>query len=221
MNKKDFLMNVSIRLRRTSDEPPSARTSIGAPAFWVEREQQPADLTRRFVDSFRAHGGEIELFSTDDHLRCGLDEHLHTLSPQVVGAWGLTADWPVDVEGVLAAWNTVRWDQSRSEAFARVQVSVTGCKWGIADTGTVVMESSHTQGRGAHMLPTVHIVLMRETQIRLRLGEALSSLTEQNKQSGLPASVHFVSGPSRSSDIENDQSIGVHGPARVIILLCK
>jgi L-lactate dehydrogenase complex protein LldG len=48
-----------------------------------------------------------------------------------------------------------------------------------------------------------------------RLGDAFESIRQRR---ALPSSINCISGPSRTSDIENDASIGVHGPAQVTVL---
>ncbi|WAH38037.1 LutC/YkgG family protein [Alicyclobacillus dauci] len=221
MNKADFLANISSRLGRQTNDPPSPRQVAGVPEFWADRVLDAPELTARFVESFAGLGGEIECFDSESALVDRIDSFLTELAPTRVGAWGQRANWSVNVERVLEKWDALRWDQTTPQEFANVQVSVTGCTYAIADTGTIVMTSSESQGRGTHVLPLVHLVVMTGDQIRLRLGEVFHLLTENAASAGgsLPAYTHFVSGPSRSSDIENDQSIGVHGPARVVVFL--
>lgn len=221
MNKTDFLTRIANPLRRQVGQPPSARTAIGVPEFWSIREMSPKARADRFIDAFTTLGGEVKCFNSNEELSTGLENLLQELAPEQVGAWGRNAHWAVRVDETLDKWNTVHWDESSPVEFSRVQVAVTGCMAAIADTGTIVMSGEGPQGRGTHVLPLIHIVVLSQEQICLRLGEVLSTLSDRasDDKTALPASVHFVSGPSRSSDIENDQSIGVHGPARVIVLL--
>lgn len=218
MNKTEFLSNISHRLGRKLGEPQSPRQVMGVPDFWINRKLVLDAKITRFVENFATLGGEIELFDSPSLLLDGLNDFLTELSPRQVGAWGNEAEWPIDVETVLNRWDALRWNETTPHDFASVQVSITSCTYAIADTGTLVMKSNPFQGRSAHILPLVHVVVMTKGQLRLRLGEVF---TELNQSEPLPASVHFVSGPSRSSDIENDQSIGVHGPARVVVFMVK
>ncbi|WAH44319.1 lactate utilization protein [Alicyclobacillus fastidiosus] len=211
------MANVATRLGRTLGAPPSPRPVVGVPEFWAQRSLAKEALVARFTERFTALAGDIEFFDTEAELLNRLDGLILELSPRQVGAWGRTADWRVDVEPILAKWSALRFDETTPHEFADVQVGITGCMCAIADTGTIVMTSDRAKGRGTHVLPLVHIVVMTEDQVYLRLGEVFPALPPDR----LPASVHFVSGPSRSSDIENDQSIGVHGPARVTVLMLK
>lgn len=223
MNRQEFLSNIAHRLGRELEQPASQRTVVGVPEFWADRTLSKDDLVDRFEAHFTALGGELFRFNNSEELCHCLEEMLSDLQPNCVGAWGRSAEWTVDVESVLDHWQAVRWDESTSNQFASVQVGITGSLYAIADTGTIVMKSGMAQGRGAHILPLVHIAVLKSDQLRLRLGEVLQELNLEEAHGNpgikLPASVHFVSGPSRSSDIENDQSIGVHGPARVVVFL--
>nr|WP_280959728.1 lactate utilization protein [Alicyclobacillus acidocaldarius] len=102
-----------------------------------------------------------------------------------------------------------------------MDVGITGAVCGVADTGTLVVTTGGVAGRTVHQVPLVHLVVMREIQIVQSLGDAMARLREVAPSGRIPAYVHFISGPSRSSDIENDQTIGVHGPARVICFLLQ
>lgn len=221
MNKADFLANIRTRLHRAEGEPASARSAIGVPDFFANRTFTPAQCTERFIESFTGLAGELECFDTEAQLLQSLDDFLTELGPNRIGSWGEDAEWPISLQALLDKWDAIRWDETTPQDFQSVDVSVTGCAYAIADTGTIVMTSSPAQGRGVHVLPSVHVVVMREDQIVLRLGEVFASLTGEENRAPLPASVHFVSGASRSSDIENDQSIGVHGPARVVVMLLR
>lgn len=214
MDKQSFLTNIAQRLDRVIGQPPDNRMSIGVPDFFAQRTMSNNEQLDRFETQFTAQGGALVRAQDIHSLQHSLNEYLVDLGATSVGSWGRTAAWTVDVESVLDQWNAVRFDETTPSEFAKVQVSITGCAYAIADTGTIVMMSGKGQGRSAHVLPLMHIVVIHASQIRLRLGEVLQELSACEQP--LPSSIHFVSGPSRSSDIENDQSIGVHGPARVV-----
>jgi L-lactate dehydrogenase complex protein LldG len=62
----------------------------------------------------------------------------------------------------------------------------------------------------------MHVVLLDSSRIVARMGEAFEKLARART---LASSLIFVTGPSRTSDIENDLTIGVHGPASVVVLI--
>ena len=100
------------------------------------------------------------------------------------------------------------------EAAASSRVGVSEMEWGLADTGTVVQDATDPALRLASTLPEIHVALLPVDRIRPSLADVLPKLDPRSAPY-----ISFVTGPSRTSDIENDSTIGVHGPAAVIVIL--
>ncbi|HSB61184.1 MAG TPA: LUD domain-containing protein, partial [Vicinamibacteria bacterium] len=92
--------------------------------------------------------------------------------------------------------------------------------WAAAETGTLVLESDRERHRLASLVPTAHVALLEAGRIRRTLGEVLRALGEQGRD-GLSRTVTFVTGPSRTSDIELTLAIGVHGPAELQVVIVE
>lgn len=93
-------------------------------------------------------------------------------------------------------------------------LGVTGAQMAIAETGTLVLESDRERHRLTSLVPPVHVCILEARDIRQTLGEVLEIL-----QSDLSRTITFVTGASRTSDIELTLAVGVHGPGELHVIV--
>ena len=117
----------------------------------------------------------------------------------------------------ISVWNSQA-DENWKARAAEADIGVVMADYATAYTGSVTVLSSPEKGRSVSLLPTVLIIIIPVDRLYTRLGETLDRFDEAGREN-LPAGIHFISGPSRSSDIENDLTIGVHGPGIVYGLI--
>ncbi|MBI4455652.1 MAG: iron-sulfur cluster-binding protein [Acidobacteria bacterium] len=96
-----------------------------------------------------------------------------------------------------------------------VAVGVTGADYALADTGTLVLETSGQRGRLLSLLPPVHVAILYAERV---LPDLASFLLQAR---GISSAVTFVTGPSKTADIEQILTTGVHGPGELHILLVE
>lgn len=99
-------------------------------------------------------------------------------------------------------------------------VSVTPAFAAIAETGTLMLHSSTTTPTTLHFVPDHHIVVLKESQVTGTLEETFQRLRDKlGTVENWPRTVNFVTGPSRTADIEGVPVLGAHGPRRLHIVL--
>lgn len=106
----------------------------------------------------------------------------------------------------------VKFDVTRSNA-ADSKIGISQVEWALADTGTLVQDSSAVEQRLVSSLPEIHIVLVPSGNILADLPSLLPRLTPKNSRY-----IAMITGASRTADIERVLTIGVHGPERLIIV---
>lgn len=100
------------------------------------------------------------------------------------------------------------------ELAARAKIGISEMDWGLADTGTLVQEASAIEQRLVSTLPEIHLAVLETGSILPDLATLLPRVKPE-----AASYLAFITGPSRTADIERVLTIGVHGPARLVIVL--
>ena len=119
---------------------------------------------------------------------------------------------------VAPALNHFNWpERFRSGGASGTEAtSVTPCLAAVAETGSVVLTSSGDTPATLNFLPDNHIVVVNESQIVNHVDDVWTMLRDEKNSA---RAVNFVTGPSRTGDIEQAIEIGAHGPRRMHVVL--
>ena len=94
-------------------------------------------------------------------------------------------------------------------------VGVSTAQAAIAETGTLVLDSACERHRLVSLVPPVHIAVIKASSIVETLSDALALL----QQKEISPAITFITGPSRTADIELTLAIGVHGPQELYVIV--
>lgn len=95
-------------------------------------------------------------------------------------------------------------------ALAECDLGVTGADAALPETGTLVLRASPEHPQMVSLLPRVHLAIVRPSVLRADLHQVLDEVKGDKR-------VHFITGPSRTADIEKTLTIGVHGPKALYV----
>ena len=95
---------------------------------------------------------------------------------------------------------------------------LTACECLVAQTGSVCATAGSSGGRALSVLPPHHVVIARRGQLVADLSDAYELLARKYA-GGYPSMTTFITGPSRTGDIERILVLGAHGPKRLTVLL--
>ncbi|MEJ2013123.1 MAG: LUD domain-containing protein [Anaerolineales bacterium] len=228
---------------RSRDFPPFRRREIADSASeFVQREVTPkgiepeletveetdpaaiADPCQAFTEELQALGGKVIRCDSDQIGEVLLDLLGELGENEILagdpGLDGLIAE--LETAGIKVCQPQFEWANDRSawrhalEDFDRIRVGITGAIAALADTGTLILANEVGENLSS-LLPEIHLAVLQETVIHRRFSDWLREGGEQRLQAG--ESLTLITGPSRTADIEMTLTIGVHGPARVIVLL--
>lgn len=120
------------------------------------------------------------------------------------------------------ALSALDWAGSGIEVEARTardsdMVGITGVVCAVAETGSLMVAAGAQTPSAVSLLPETHIAILQRDQIVAGMEEAWRRLREYNRV--MPRAVNFISGPSRTADIEQTVTLGAHGPYRVHVIV--
>jgi L-lactate dehydrogenase complex protein LldG len=130
------------------------------------------------------------------------------------GAFGSATRAMVSGLGLNSLWTDSGYDVREME---RCDAGISECDALIAQTGSVLVTACSAGGRALSVLPPHHIVLARREQLLPDLPAAFA-LVERKYGPHYPSFIGFITGPSRTGDIERILVLGAHGPKKLTIL---
>ncbi|HPY30685.1 MAG TPA: lactate utilization protein [Verrucomicrobiota bacterium] len=110
-------------------------------------------------------------------------------------------------------------ENSEKHELEQCDVGITECDALVAQTGTVLVTSRTAGGRALTCLPPHHVVLARREQMVPDLPAAMQ-LVQQKFGDKYPSMISFITGASRTGDIERILVLGAHGPKQLTIICC-
>lgn len=113
------------------------------------------------------------------------------------------------------ALNRIRHDVDRA-SLVEVALGITGAEAGFAESGSIAVRSGAGRSRLASVVPLVHVAVLRKVDIWRSLAHWSQRYAPSIAEA---ANVVFITGPSRTADIEQVLTVGVHGPRHVHIVL--
>ena len=169
-----------------------------------------ADPVAHFIDKLQSVSGKLTRVSNIDKVADVVAEHLRGYD---LGDAIVVAPDP-SLEGI--PWSN-RLSVERRAGVGTDRVTVTGAYAAVAETGSVVLLSSAESPTTLNFLPDDHLVVVRESQIVAHIEDVWTRM--RNDKRAMPRTVNFITGPSKTADIEQTIQEGAHGPRRLHVIL--
>jgi L-lactate dehydrogenase complex protein LldG len=170
-----------------------------------------ADLVARFRARAESMQSTTEEVASDSEVPAAVARYLKSAGVPLAGCV-----WP---ELSRLDWKGAGLALEPREANADDAVGVTGAFAAIAETGTLVLASGPDTPATASLLPETHVAIVGADRVVPYMEDAFALARDAFGE--LPRAINFVSGPSRTADIDQTIVLGVHGPGRVHIILLR
>ncbi len=220
-NHQEFISNIAQKLGRPT--PTTVKSvEVKFPLFRLNSQEERID---KFLKLWELMGGKGAKASTSEEatqaLKAWFGENPEWLSPSTIVTW---SELPVLARACLEelGWTAHTYSDladnraERSAAIGKTELGITGADYAIVQSGSLVLKSNPKRGRAVSLVPIRHLTFIPGSLIRDSLDQVMDELMSSGE---IPAAIDIISGPSRTSDIEMDLSIGVHGPVEVYAIV--
>jgi L-lactate dehydrogenase complex protein LldG len=204
------------RIRKAHNRPDQATRS--------EREAVAAYLSAHPAGPRPGIGEDLVTRFTEQAIRmsCTLEEVGQMAEVPAAVARYLAS---LKIVGKAIAWKTLdhlAWSEAGLEIEFRPPTShdltgITGVFCAVAETGSLLLLSSRDCYASASLLPETHIAIVMKSRIVANMEDAFALIRAEHGE--LPRATNFISGPSRTGDIEQPIVLGAHGPYRVHVIV--
>jgi L-lactate dehydrogenase complex protein LldG len=187
-------------------EPKLRQPSCGPQPTWEE------DDVSRFINKLENVAGTIDHITAEDDVVPAISAYLqqHEIALNLVTASSKLLDkltWPDEftVEQRKAMGTDV---SVLTEAYA-----------GVAETGSLVLLSGPNSPTSLNFLPDNYLCILRREHLVRHIEDVWQRLRQE--YTGLPRAINFITGPSRTADVEQTIQLGAHGPRRLHVIFIE
>lgn len=226
LSRENFLNRLKNSLRQA--HLPAASPEHPGPFqdYTYQADTPTAKMAEDFARELGALSGHVHLLQDTEAVLVEILEILQKHQAERIMAWDTEElGLPGLAEALTEAGIAVEINDLPPEAEGRknnlarldsVRVGLTGAQAGLADTGTLALVNGPGRGRLASLLPPVHIALLPARKLYPSLPAFLIANPAVADEG---SNLVFITGPSRTADIELTLSMGVHGPKEIHVII--
>lgn len=201
------------------------KSDLGQPNGYLASTPGKGDSTSSLVDIFRknleAVGGHCILARSEADVIDAVNGIISSLQDSPLRGRRIALSNAPLLERLMdrieVSVDKVTVDPTVADLFG-YDVGISTAQRAIAETGTLMLKSEAERHRLVSLVPPVHIAIVDAANLCLTLGEALTTAGQGGE---LSPTITFITGPSRTADIELTLAIGVHGPQELYVVISE
>jgi len=199
-----------------ADDPPLQKPPV--PEVWPREDPPPDEMAERFARELEAIGGEMIRLASLEEAAAKLAELADAAGWRKIAA----VDRPL-CRQVAASLGDGRVDWSAEAAdpneMASLDAGLVEADYLLADTGTAMIACGTPRERLLCYLPPVSVIVAETGRLVEHMPAVWGEVAGRCAEPDLRGEFVFITGPSRTADIEKILILGVHGPKRLVVLL--
>jgi len=205
-----ILENIRRSLGRTDQTPLSLR-----PAIYESRQPESIDSeVERFLGEIKKLSGIGQKLSTPE-IESAIQNLVTEQNIRTATIWNTPRLKKLGITEILQTLNVKLVSPNANKyEMALCDLGITEADYLLPETGTLVLHSSAEKPRGVSLLPRVHLAIVRPKMMRADMHQVFAEAKNSHY-------LVFITGPSRTADIELTVTLGVHGPKNLYVWMIK
>ena len=204
------IVNIRRSLGRTAQIPIGPR-----PAIYQPRQPETSDSeAERFLGEIRKLSGVSQKLSPIE-IESALKSLVSEQNIRTATVWDTPRLNQLQITSYLSSFGVelVSPNADKHE-IAHCDLGITEADFLLPETGTLVLKSSHEKPRAMSLLPRLHLAIVRPEMLRADMHQVFAEARDSHY-------LVFITGPSRTADIELTVTLGVHGPKNLFVWIMK
>lgn len=211
--RKQVLTNLRAALNRQGPLPDSISKMLRARLSRPRANLKPAigaDRIAHFIEKLDLVHGKVTRVAAIEEVAEVVAGHMDRFA---LGDALVVAPDPA-LDGI--PWSN-RLSVERRAGVGDDRLTVTAAYAAVAETGSLVLLSSPESPTTLNFLPDDHVIVVRESQIVPHIEDVWARMRSDKR--AMPRTVNFITGPSKTADVEQTIQEGAHGPRRLHVIL--
>lgn len=212
-SREQVLSNIRTALKREGPLPESIANTLQSRLKRPRANLKPAigaDPIAYFVDKLASVSARVTRVTALAEVAEVVAEHLARL--ELGDALVVAPDAALDA----IPWSN-RLSVERRAGAGSDRLTVTGAYAAVAETGSLVLLSSAQSPTTLNFLPDDHVIVVRESQVVAHIEDVWARM--RSDKCAMPRTVNFITGPSKTADVEQTIQEGAHGPRRLHVIM--
>ncbi|MFI5322805.1 MAG: lactate utilization protein C [Thermodesulfobacteriota bacterium] len=177
-------------------------------------------LLEQFIEELLKVNSEIRRVRSEDELMPLIMELIRDKGISSFSMWGSDYLRDLGLKNLLKSGGLKQLEASDKNAIAQAGIGITEVDYAIADTGTLVLLTDGNRPRSVSLLPPIHLAIVRKAKLVSDISELFIILKQTlDHTQDITSCMTFITGPSRTADIELNLTLGVHGPKELHVLI--
>lgn len=205
------------RPSKTSNKPDFAKE---ADEIYEKNRESKDALAEQFVSEAGNVNTNVQIIETDDEIRKFLVNLTREKNFSYFSIWETDELKRLGIKKFLKENGLKTITAKNKDRVARADIGITDVDYAIADTGTLVLLTDKSRPRSVSLLPPIHLAIVKRDKLVSNIRELFFILKHRlDTNQDITSCMTFITGPSRTADIELNLTLGVHGPKELYVLV--